>query len=78
MFLEFTVQLIKSKSTKVNAFIFHRFPSELFENHAEVPEEVQCCLAACHSASKIGGKMIGDPLDVKMFQFTRWVFYSFM
>lgn len=29
-------------------------------------------LATCHSLKIIGGEFIGDPLDVKMFGFTRW------
>ncbi|KAF8726522.1 hypothetical protein AX14_007766 [Amanita brunnescens Koide BX004] len=29
-------------------------------------------LATCHSLKTVDGKAIGDPLDVKMFEFTRW------
>lgn len=29
-------------------------------------------LATCHSLKQIDGEVIGDPLDVKMFQFTKW------
>jgi cation-transporting P-type ATPase 13A2 len=29
-------------------------------------------LATCHSVIMLDGEPIGDPLDVKMFQFTRW------
>ena len=31
-----------------------------------------CALAACHSIKVIDGKLIGDPLELKMFQFTKW------
>ncbi|KIJ26543.1 hypothetical protein M422DRAFT_192081 [Sphaerobolus stellatus SS14] len=30
-------------------------------------------LATCHSLKVINGEVLGDPLDVKMFQFTNWV-----
>ncbi|EIW62465.1 Ca-transporting ATPase [Trametes versicolor FP-101664 SS1] len=29
-------------------------------------------LATCHSLKMVGGEVIGDPLDVKMFEFTKW------
>jgi cation-transporting ATPase 13A3/4/5 len=29
-------------------------------------------MATCHSLRVVHGEMIGDPLDVKMFQFTGW------
>ena len=30
-------------------------------------------LATCHSLKVINGEAMGDPLDVKMFQFTNWI-----
>jgi cation-transporting ATPase 13A3/4/5 len=29
-------------------------------------------MATCHSLSVVDGELMGDPLDVKMFQFTGW------
>ncbi|KAF8633276.1 hypothetical protein AX17_004451 [Amanita inopinata Kibby_2008] len=29
-------------------------------------------MATCHSLKMVGGAVIGDPLDVKMFEFTKW------
>ncbi|KAG7098658.1 hypothetical protein E1B28_000574 [Marasmius oreades] len=29
-------------------------------------------LATCHSLKKVEGEMVGDPLDMKMFEFTKW------
>ena len=29
-------------------------------------------LATCHSLKMVGGETLGDPLDVKMFEFTKW------
>lgn len=30
-------------------------------------------LATCHSITYVNGKLIGDPLDVKMFESTGWI-----
>ncbi|XP_060531702.1 polyamine-transporting ATPase 13A3-like isoform X5 [Cylas formicarius] len=30
------------------------------------------CMAVCHSLTRIGGKLNGDPLDLNMFEFTKW------
>ncbi|TPP55946.1 Cation-transporting ATPase [Fasciola gigantica] len=32
------------------------------------------CMATCHSLTRIGGVLSGDPLDLKMFQSTKWEF----
>lgn len=34
-------------------------------------------LASCHSLTSIQGQLKGDPLDLKMFEFTQWVRYLF-
>jgi cation-transporting ATPase 13A3/4/5 len=33
-------------------------------------------LASCHSLSVLNGQLIGDPLDVKMFEATHWTIYE--
>lgn len=30
------------------------------------------CMASCHSLRNIDNELLGDPLDVKMFEFTKW------
>ncbi|KAG2372656.1 hypothetical protein C9374_013664 [Naegleria lovaniensis] len=30
------------------------------------------CMATCHNLSNVFGKLVGDPLDVKLFEATRW------
>ena len=32
------------------------------------------CLACCHSITRVNNKLIGDPIDVKMFESTDWTF----
>ena len=36
-------------------------------------DKLVSCLASCHSLTFINGQMIGDPLDIKMFEATKWV-----
>ncbi len=31
-------------------------------------------MATCHSLRKVNGEYLGDPLDLKMFEFTGWSF----
>jgi cation-transporting P-type ATPase 13A2 len=31
-------------------------------------------MATCHSLRVVDGELVGDPLDLKMFEFTRWSF----
>ena len=33
------------------------------------------CLATCHSLSRYDGELTGDPLDIKMFEATKWVIF---
>ncbi|XP_014666012.1 PREDICTED: probable cation-transporting ATPase 13A3 isoform X2 [Priapulus caudatus] len=35
-------------------------------------DDLQCCMAACHSLTVIDGDIVGDPLDLKMFESTGW------
>jgi magnesium-transporting ATPase (P-type) len=30
-------------------------------------------LATCHSIAYVNNELVGDPLDVKMFECTRWI-----
>lgn len=54
----------------------HRF-GELLEDVRDMPSSNEkanflYALATCHSLKKVDGEIIGDPLDVKMFEFTKW------
>lgn len=48
------------------------------------PAAILFTMATCHSLKLVSDEIIGDPLDVKMFEFTRWTFeegghvYEFM
>ena len=47
---------------------------QLIRQVAEIPDEtnLKACLASCHSLTTINDELTGDPLDVKMFEATRW------
>eukprot|EP01027_Heterolobosea_sp_BB2_P010226 GEZU01015029.1.p1 GENE.GEZU01015029.1~~GEZU01015029.1.p1 ORF type:complete len:1111 (+),score=339.90 GEZU01015029.1:130-3333(+) len=45
----------------------------LDEKCESVPTELLHTLATCHSLTFVNHKMIGDPLEVKIFEATRWV-----
>ncbi|KAH7925940.1 hypothetical protein BV22DRAFT_1112020 [Leucogyrophana mollusca] len=54
----------------------HRF-GELIDNVHDLPSgrdraTFLHALATCHSLKMVEGDVIGDPLDVKMFEFTKW------
>lgn len=54
----------------------HRF-GELIDNVHDLPSihdrtSFLHALATCHSLKIVDGEIIGDPLDVKMFEFTKW------
>ena len=41
-----------------------------FDN--EKQQKIIYTMATCHSLRVVDGELLGDPLDVKMFQFTGW------
>lgn len=46
--------------------------SEEKTNTTESPMQHIKVLASCHSLVRLKGKFIGDPLDIKMFESTKW------
>ena len=62
---------VRSLEKNLNRF------GELLENVHDLPlgrdkASFLHALATCHSLKMVDGETIGDPLDVKMFDFTRW------
>ena len=35
--------------------------------------ELKVAMASCHGLTRLAGQLIGDPLDIKMFEATDWV-----
>src|SRR5258707_635984 len=49
---------------------YERDPTVDYQNH----KNIMYTMATCHSLHLVDGEYIGDPLDIKMFQFTGWSF----
>ncbi|CAG8453049.1 1903_t:CDS:10 [Gigaspora rosea] len=41
-------------------------------NNSSIPP-ILCAMTTCHSLKLLNGELIGDPLDLKMFDFTKWI-----
>lgn len=39
----------------------------------DIKNKLVQAMAACHSLTRIDGQITGDPLDLNMFKFTKWV-----
>ena len=56
-------------------------PSAVYERDPTVDYQVHKAalhtMATCHSLRAVDDELLGDPLDVKMFEFTRWSFEEF-
>lgn len=50
------------------------FPSVQQAAYQTMRSAFLAMLTTCHSLRLIDGELVGDPLDVKMFEFTNWVF----
>ena len=57
------VEHFKKKIKKHNYFNKNKDLRQLFVE----------CLACCHCLTKVKGRLIGDPLDLKMFEGTNWI-----
>lgn len=44
-----------------------------FDNRNLLPTLFLESLASCHAITYVNGNLVGDPLDVKMFQSTGWI-----
>lgn len=49
---------------------YERDPTVEYDHH----KAVLYTMATCHSLRVVDGELVGDPLDVKMFEFTGWAF----
>ena len=50
--------------------LYQRDPTVDYSVH----EAVLHTMATCHSLRRVGNELLGDPLDLKMFEFTGWSF----
>lgn len=51
-----------------------KFIQPITESHTlDCHDKLIQAMATCHSLTQIDGELTGDPLDLSMFQFTKWV-----
>jgi len=50
--------------------LYERDPTVEYDSH----KAVVYTMATCHSLREVEGELVGDPLDLKMFEFTGWSF----
>lgn len=62
--------LLQEASTVLPTASYERDPTVDYSVHKAILHT----MATCHSLKLVDGELVGDPLDVKMFEFTGWTF----
>ncbi|KAL8843099.1 MAG: hypothetical protein Q9170_000229 [Blastenia crenularia] len=63
-------ELLSGSSTLLPGAAYERDPTVDYGVHKAALHT----MASCHSIRTVDGKLVGDPLDLKMFEFTGWTF----
>ena len=50
-----------------------RFGEIVMDFNKDIPKDFEEIMASCHGLTIVGGDTLGDPLEVKMFEATKWV-----
>ena len=68
---QFAIPAVANRSNSIiHGTIPH--PSPLLCSDESMYPLIICAMAACHSIKVVQGELIGDPMDLKMFEFTGW------
>ncbi len=63
-------ELLTDTSSLLPGALYERDPTISYETHKAALHT----MATCHSLRIVDGELVGDPLDLKMFEFTGWLF----
>lgn len=63
-------EILGDASSIVPGATYERDPTVNYDTH----RAALFTMATCHSLREVDGELVGDPLDVKMFEFTGWSF----
>ncbi|CAG8497858.1 26767_t:CDS:10 [Racocetra persica] len=58
--------------TELHTTVDTFFKSDGYKTDNSIPP-ILCAMTTCHSLKLVNGELIGDPLDLKMFDFTKWI-----
>ncbi|KAF0454787.1 P-type ATPase-like protein [Gigaspora margarita] len=61
-----------SRFTELHTTVDTLSKSDSNTNNYSIPP-ILCAMTTCHSLKLVNGELIGDPLDLKMFDFTKWI-----
>ena len=62
--------LLSEPSSLLPGAVYERDPTVNYQTH----KTIMYAMATCHSLRLVDGELLGDPLDLKMFDFTGWSF----
>lgn len=60
--------------SKASALVPHSSLASTSEDKYDLDRAALFTMATCHSLRSVDGELVGDPLDLKMFEFTGWLF----
>ena len=63
-------ELLSTSSALLPGAAYERDPTVDYGAH----KAALYAMASCHSLRNVDGDLVGDPLDLKMFEFTNWTF----
>lgn len=60
--------MLSNANTLLPQAAYERDPTVIYDKH----KAALYTMATCHSLRSVNGELVGDPLDIKMFEFTGW------
>jgi cation-transporting P-type ATPase 13A2 len=63
-------EILTDASSLLPGSLYERDPTISYETH----KAALYTMATCHSLRVVDSELVGDPLDLKMFDFTGWIF----
>ncbi|CAG8502981.1 984_t:CDS:10, partial [Cetraspora pellucida] len=66
------INQISHRFTELHTTVDTIFKSDSYKTNNSIPP-ILCAMTTCHSLKLVNGELIGDPLDLKMFDFTKWI-----
>lgn len=71
------IRIVDRDTNKFSPVITDSQPLRISDERSSTQNTQKAALftmATCHSLRSVDGELVGDPLDLKMFEFTRWIY----